>query len=157
MASDIFLYHAEAAFVAEDNGVSVTIPCDVLYNEKVPPAAALSVSCELTLATQYKVSIFNSHKNPQLLGGTEHELTIGPAETDPGSCVVELPSSKNIVAGSRFEAVVLPFDKFKNPTSHAVDTFESRVELGNSEENFGNRHDLPANHTFSELQTIAGT
>ncbi|GMI31061.1 hypothetical protein TeGR_g8843 [Tetraparma gracilis] len=157
MASDIFLYHAEAAYVAEDNGASVTIPCDVLYDENVPPAAALSVSCELTLATQYKVSIFNSHKNPQLLGGTEHELTIGPAETDPGSCVVELPSSKNIVAGSRFEAVVLPFDEFKNPTSHAEDTFESRVELGSSGATVGNRQVLPADHAFSEQQKIAGT
>jgi hypothetical protein len=53
MASDVFLYHAEAAYIVEDNGASVTIPCDVLYNETVPPSAALSVSCELTLATTY--------------------------------------------------------------------------------------------------------
>jgi hypothetical protein len=64
MASDIFLYHAEAAYVAEDNGASVTIPCDVLYNENVPPAAALSVSCELTLATQYVRVRSKAHPTP---------------------------------------------------------------------------------------------
>ena len=100
------------------------------------------------------ISIFHSRTNPQLLGGVQHEITIEPAATDPDFCVVELPSSKSIVAGSRFEAVVLPFDEFGNPTSHAEDAFESRVEHW---ANVGNRQFLPANHAFSEQQTVAGT
>jgi hypothetical protein len=51
---------------------------------------------------------------------------------------------------------VKPFDEFKNPISHAEDAFESRVELGSSRENVGNRHALPADHTFSEVQTVVG-
>ncbi|GMI34345.1 hypothetical protein TeGR_g3155, partial [Tetraparma gracilis] len=156
MASDVFLYHAEAAYIVEDNGASVTIPCDVLYNETVPPSAALSVSCELTLATTYKVSVLHSRTNPQLLGGTQHVLTIEPADTNPSSCNVEFPSGKSIVAGSSFDAVVIPFDEFENPTAHAGDAFASRVELGSGRENVNNRHVLSQGHSFSELQTITG-
>jgi hypothetical protein len=189
MASDVFLYHAEAAYVDEDNGASVAIPCDVLYNENVPPTAALSVSCELTLATTYvcerierppppvqpptlpssltlllpslprcrfTVSIVHSHKNPQNLAGSPHALTIGPASTDPGSCSIDVPAGKRIVAGASFEAIVKPFDEFQNPTSHAEDTFESRVELGSSGATVGNRQVLSADHAFSEQQKIAG-
>jgi hypothetical protein len=102
------------------------------------------------------VAVFHSHKNPQLLGGTQHVLTIEPAGTDPESCVVDFPNGKTITAGDPFEAVIAPFDQFENPTNHTEDSFESRVELGNSGENFGNRHVLPSNHTFSEMQTVAG-
>ncbi|GMI30069.1 hypothetical protein TeGR_g6473 [Tetraparma gracilis] len=77
----------------------------------------------------YNVSIFHSHKNPQLLGGTQHVLTIEPADTNPSSCDVEFPSGKSIVAGSSFDAVVIPFDEFENPTAHAGDAFASRSAL----------------------------
>ncbi|GMI50277.1 hypothetical protein TeGR_g6443 [Tetraparma gracilis] len=158
LASDIFLYHAEAAYTDSSTGASATLPCSVVYNANVPPTAALSVSCELTLATTYEVSIFHSRTNPQLLGGTQHVLEIEPAATDPDSCVVEFPSGKSIVSGFSFDAVVIPFDEFENPTNHTEDAFESRVELGSSGENVGDRrHVLPADHTFSELQTIAGS
>ncbi|GMI21276.1 hypothetical protein TeGR_g9921 [Tetraparma gracilis] len=107
--------------------------------------------------SMYTVSIFHSRTNPQLLGGIQHVLTILPAATDLDSCAVDFPSGKSIVAGSSFDAVVIPFDEFENPTSHAEDAFESRVELGSSRENVGNRHVLTADHAFSEVQTIAGT
>ncbi|GMI24653.1 hypothetical protein TeGR_g14475, partial [Tetraparma gracilis] len=68
-----------------------------------------------------------------------------------------IPNGKSITAGSIFVASVTPSDKFENPTSHPEDSFKSRVELGNSEANFGNRLVLPADHTFSEMQTVAGT
>ncbi|GMI57067.1 hypothetical protein TeGR_g11388 [Tetraparma gracilis] len=157
MSSDVFLYHAEAAYVDSSTGASVTLPCAVLYNANIQPTAALSVSCELTLATTYMVSIFHSRTNPQHLGGSPHILTIPPAATDPDSCAVEFPSGKSIVAGSSFDAVVIPFDNFDNPTAHAEDAFESRVELGSSRENINNCFELPPDHTFSELQTIAGS
>jgi hypothetical protein len=160
VASDVFLYHAEAAYVDPSTGASVTLPCAVVYDEVAPRTAALSVSCELTLATTYTVSVFHSRTNPQLLGGVRHVLTIEPAATDPDWCAVDFPSGKSIVAGSSFGAVVLPFDEFKNPTSHAEDAFESSVELGSrhsSGATAGNRHVLPADHAFSEIQKIAGT
>ncbi|GMI36373.1 hypothetical protein TeGR_g6611, partial [Tetraparma gracilis] len=157
MAPDVSLYHAEAAYVDSSTGASVTLPCAVLYNANIPPNAALSASCELTLATTYTVSLLHSRTNPQHIGGSPHVLTIVPAATDPDSCAVEFPSGKSIVAGSRFEAVVIPFDEFKNPTAHAEDAFEGRVELGSSGDNVGDRHVLPTDHSFSELQTIAGT
>jgi hypothetical protein len=94
--------------------------------------------------------------NVQHFLGSPHLLTVAPAATDPAFCVLDFPNGKTITAGASFEAIVETFDEFENPTSHPEDSFKSRVELGNSEENFGNRV-LPANHTFSELQTIAGT
>ena len=157
MSSDVFLYHAEAAYSDSSTGASVTLPCSIVYNANIQPTAALSVSCELTLATTYEVSIFHSRTNPQHLAGSPYPLTILPAATDPASCVIDVPAGKRIVAGASFEAIVETFDEFYNPTSHPEDSFKSRVELGSSEENFGNRHVLPPDHTFTEMRTVAGS
>ena len=94
--------------------------------------------------------------NVQHFLGSPRLITVAAAATDPASCAVELPVGRSVTAGSSFEAIVKPFDEFENPTSHPDDSFKSRVELGNSEENFGNRHVLPRDHTFSEIQTVAG-
>ncbi|GMI56196.1 hypothetical protein TeGR_g10796, partial [Tetraparma gracilis] len=94
--------------------------------------------------------------NVQHFLGSPRLITVAPAATDPDSCVVKIPGGRSITAGSSFEAVVKPFDEFQNPTSHPADSFKSRVELGSSDENFGNRHVLPSDHTFAEMQTVVG-
>jgi hypothetical protein len=103
------------------------------------------------------VSVTQGTYNVQHFLGSPRLITVAAAATDPASCVVEIPGGRSITAGSSFEAIVETFDEFENPTSHPEDSFKSRVELGNSKENFGNRHVLSSDYTFSELQTVAGT
>ena len=122
-----------------------------------PPAnASLTASVVIPYAGDWTLDVTQGTYNVQHFLGSPHLITVAPAATDPASCVVELPVGRSITAGSSFEAIVKTFDEFENPTSHPEDSFKSRVELGNSEENFGNRHALPADNTFSELQTVAG-
>ncbi|GMI36532.1 hypothetical protein TeGR_g6885, partial [Tetraparma gracilis] len=126
------------------------------YDKNSPAHASLTASVVIPYAGDWSVSVTQGTYNVQHFFGSPHLITVAAAATDPASCVVEFPEGRSITAGSSFEASVKPFDEFKNPTSHPEDSFKSRVELGNSEENFLNRHVLPENHTFSELQTAAG-
>ena len=126
------------------------------YNKYSPAHKSLTASVVIPYAGDWSVSVTQGTYNVQHFLGSPRLITVAAAATDPASCVVELPVGRSITAGSSFEAIVETFDEFKNPTSHPEDSFKSRVELGNSEENFGNRHDLPSDHTFSEIQTVAG-
>jgi hypothetical protein len=126
-------------------------------HKKYSPAhASLTASVVIPYAGDWTLDVTQGTYNVQHFLGSPRLITVVPAATDPTSCVVEIPSSRSITAGSPFEAIVKTFDEFENPTSHIEDSFKSRVELGNSEENFGNRHVLSSDHTFSELQTVAG-
>jgi hypothetical protein len=127
------------------------------YDEDSPAHASLTASVVIPYAGDWSVSVTQGTYNVQHFLGSPRLITVAAAATDPASCVVEIPGGRSITAGSSFEAVIAPFDEFKNPTSHAEDSFKSRVELGNSEENFGNRHALSLDHTFSEMETVAGT
>jgi hypothetical protein len=126
------------------------------YDETSPAHASLTASVVIPYAGDWTLDVTQGTYNVQHFLGSPRIITVAPAATDPASCVVELPEGRSITAGSSFEAVVKPFDEFKNPTSHPEDSFKSRVELGSSEENFGNRYALAADHTFSEMQTIVG-
>jgi hypothetical protein len=126
------------------------------YNKNSPAHASLTATVVIPYAGDWSVSVTQGTYNVQHFLGSPQVVTLAPAGTDPASCVVEIPNGRSITAGSSFEAVVRPFDVFENPTSHSEDSFKSRVELGNSEENFGNRHVLSTDHTFSEIQTVAG-
>ncbi|GMI55003.1 hypothetical protein TeGR_g1890, partial [Tetraparma gracilis] len=126
------------------------------YNKISPAHASLTASVVIPYAGDWTVDVTQGTYNVQHFLGSPQVVTVAPAGTDPASCVVEIPNGRSITAGSSFEAVVRPFDDFENPTSHPEDSFKSRVELGNSEENFGNRHVLSSDHTFSELQTVVG-
>ena len=126
------------------------------YNKNSPAHASLTASVVIPYAGDWSVRVTQGTYNVQHFLGSPHLMTVAPAATDPASCVVDYPSGRSITAGSSFKAVITRFDEFRNPTSHPEDSFKSRVELGNSEENFGNRHVLPRNHTFSEIQTVAG-
>jgi hypothetical protein len=126
------------------------------YDKTSPAHASLTASVVIPYAGDWTLEVTQGTYNVQHFLGSPRLITVAAAATDPASCVVDFPKGRSITAGSSFEAVVKPFDEFENPTSHPEDSFKSRVELGNSEENFGNRHALPADHTFSELQTVAG-
>ncbi|GMI20413.1 hypothetical protein TeGR_g7083 [Tetraparma gracilis] len=128
----------------------------LVYDPSSPAHAALTASVVIPYAGDWTLDVTQGTYNVQHFLGSPQLVTVAPAGTDPASCVVDFPNGRIIVAGNPFDAVIMPFDEFKNPTSHPEDSFKSRVELGNSEENFGNRHVLPADHTFSEMQTIAG-
>ena len=127
------------------------------YDKNSPAHASLTASVVIPYAGDWSVSVTQGTYNVQHFLGSPHLMTVAPAATDPDSCVVEIPGGRSITAGSSFEAVITRFDEFRNPTSHPEDSFKSRVELGNSEENFGNRHVLSSDHTFSKMQTVAGT
>ena len=127
------------------------------YDKNSPAHASLTASIVIPYAGDWSVHVTQGTYNVQHFLGSPHLMTVAPAATDPASCVVEFPSGKSIIAGSSFDAVVIPFDEFDNPTAHAGDAFESRVKLGSSREIDDIRHGLPADHTFSELQTIAGS
>jgi hypothetical protein len=126
------------------------------YNKYSPAHASLTASVVIPYAGDWTLEVTQGTYNVQHFLGSPRLITVAAAATDPDSCVVEIPNGRSITAGSSFEAIVETFDEFENPTSHPEDSFKSRVELGNSEENFGNRHDLPSDHTFSEIQTVAG-
>ena len=127
------------------------------YDEDSPAHASLTASVVIPYAGDWRVSVTQGTYNVQHFIGSPHLVTVAPAATDPDSCVVEIPpEGRSITAGSFFEAVIKPFDEFENPTAHAEDAFESRVELGSSGETVESRRALPADHTFSELQTVAG-
>jgi hypothetical protein len=126
------------------------------YNETAPAHTSLTASVAIPYAGDWSVSVTQGTHQVVNFLGSPHLITFAAAATDPDSCVVKIPGGRSITAGSSFEAVVKPFDEFENPTSHPEDSFKSRVELGNSEKNFGNRTVLPSDHTFSELQTVAG-
>jgi hypothetical protein len=127
------------------------------HDPSFPAHASLTASIVIPYAGGWSVHVTQGTYNVQRFLGSPHLITVAAAATDPAFCVVGFPEGRSITAGDSFEAVVSPFDKHKNPTSHPEDSFKSRVELGNSEENFLNRHELPSDHTFSELQTVAGT
>ena len=126
------------------------------YNETSPAHASLTASVVIPYAGDWTLEVTQGTYNVQHFLGSPRLITVAAAATDPDSCVVKIPRGRSITAGSSFEAIVETFDEFENPTSHPEDSFKSRVELGNSDDNFGNRHALPADHTFSELQTVAG-
>ena len=126
------------------------------YNKYSPAHASLTASVVIPYAGDWSVSVTQGTYNVQHFLGSPRLITVAAAATDPDSCVVKIPGGRSITAGTPFEAIVKTFDEFENPTSHPDDSFKSRVELGNSEENFGNRHVLSSDHTFSELQTVAG-
>ncbi|GMI19317.1 hypothetical protein TeGR_g2096, partial [Tetraparma gracilis] len=127
------------------------------YDKYSPAHASLTASVVIPYAGDWSVSVTQGTYNVQHFLGSPHLMTVAPAATDPDSCVVEIPGGRSITAGSSFEAIVETFDEFENPTSHPEDSFKSRVERGNSEENFGNRHVLSSDHTFSELQKVVGS
>ena len=126
------------------------------YDKYSPAHASLTASVVIPYAGDWSVSVTQGTFNVQHFLGSPRLITVAAAVTDPDSCFVKIPGGRSITAGSSFKAIVETFDEFENPTSHPEDSFKSRVELGISEENFGNRHALPADHTFSELQTVAG-
>ncbi|GMI18895.1 hypothetical protein TeGR_g423, partial [Tetraparma gracilis] len=128
------------------------------YDSTSPAHASLTASVVIPYAGDWSVSVTTQGTyNVQHFLGSPRLITVAAAATDLAFCVVEIPGGRrSTTAGSSFEAIVETFDEFENPTTHPEDYFKSRVELGNSEENFGNRNKLPADHTFSELQTVAG-
>jgi hypothetical protein len=126
------------------------------YDKTSPAHASLTASVVIPYAGDWSVSVTQGTYNVQHFLGSPRLITVAAAATDPDSCVVKIPGGRSITAGTPFEAIVKTFDEFENPTSHPEDSFKSRVELGNSEENFGDRHLLPADHTFSEMQTVVG-
>ena len=126
------------------------------YDETSPAHASLTASIVIPYAGDWSVSVTQGTHQAVNFLGSPHLITVAPAATDPAFCVVDIPTGRSITAGSSFEAIVTPFDKFENPTSHPDDSFTSRVEMVNSEENIGDRHELSSDHTFSELQKVAG-
>ncbi|GMI19877.1 hypothetical protein TeGR_g9691, partial [Tetraparma gracilis] len=154
-AHDLALEVSASGYITGTN-FTTTIAGEILYDKNSPAHASLTASVVIPYAGDWSVSVTQGTYNVQHFLGSPQVVTLAPAGTDPASCVVEIPNGRSITAGSSFEAVVRPFDGFENPTSHSEDSFKSRVELGNSEENFGNRHVLSSDHTFSELQTVAG-
>ncbi|GMI19417.1 hypothetical protein TeGR_g12132, partial [Tetraparma gracilis] len=129
----------------------------LVHDPSSPAHASLTASIVIPYAGDWAVHVTQGTYNVQHFLGSPRLITVAAAATDPASCVVDFPNGRSITAGSSFDAVVTPFDEFENPTSHPEDSFKSRVELGNSEENFGNRHVLSSDHTFSKMQTVAGT
>ena len=126
------------------------------YNKNSPAHASLTASVVIPYAGDWSVSVTQGTYNVQHFLGSPRLITVTAAATDPDSCVVKIPGGRSITAGSSFEAIVKTFDEYGNPTSHPEDSFKSRVELGNSDDNFGNRHVLSSDHTFSEEQTVVG-
>ena len=126
------------------------------YNKYSPAHASLTASVVIPYAGDWTLDVTQGTYNVQHFLGSPRLITVAAAATDPASCVVKILGGRSITAGSSFEAIVKTFDEFENPTWHPEDSFKSRVELGNSEENFDNRHELPSDHTFSEVQTVAG-
>ena len=126
------------------------------YDKNSPAHASLTASIVIPYAGDWTLDVTQGTYNVQHFLASPHLITVAAAATDPASCVVEIPGGRSITAGSSFEAVIAPFDEFKNPTSHPEDSFKSRVELGNSEENAENRHVLSLDHIFSEEQTVVG-
>ncbi|GMI25791.1 hypothetical protein TeGR_g6866, partial [Tetraparma gracilis] len=124
------------------------------YDEDSPAHASLTASVVIPYAGDWTLDVTQGTYNVQHFLGSPQLITVAAAATDPDSCVVKIPGGRSITARSSFEAIVETFDEFENPTSHPEDSFKSRVELGNSEENFDNRHVLPPDHAFSELQTL---
>jgi hypothetical protein len=117
----------------------------------------MTASVTVPYAGNWNLEVTQGTYNVEHFRGSPRPITVAPAATDPASCVVEFPNGKTVTAGSSFEAIVKPFDEHGNPTSHPGDSFKSRVELGNRGENFGNLHVLPTDHSFSDMQTVAGT
>ena len=126
------------------------------YNKNSTAHASLTASVVIPYAGDWSVSVTQGTYNVHHFLGSPRLITVAAAATDPASCAVELPVGRSVTAGSSFEAIVKPFDEFENPTSHPEDSFKSRVELGNSEENIGNRHVLSTDHSFSEIVTVVG-
>ena len=126
------------------------------HDPSFPAHASLTASIVIPYAGGWSVHVTQGTYNVQRFLGSPHLITVAAAATNPAFCVLDFPNGKTITAGASFEAIVETFDEFENPTSHPEDSFKSRVELGNSEENFGNRHVLSSDYTFSELQTVAG-
>ncbi|GMI19291.1 hypothetical protein TeGR_g6601, partial [Tetraparma gracilis] len=154
-AHDLALEVSASGYITGTN-FTTTIAGEILYDKNSPAHASLTASIVIPYAGDWSVHVTQGTYNVQHFLGSPHLMTVAPAATDPASCVVEIPGGRSITAGSFFEAIVETFDEFENPTSHPEDSFKSRVELGNSEENFGNRHVLPSDHTFSEMQTVVG-
>jgi hypothetical protein len=127
------------------------------YKKYSPAHASLTATVVIPYAGDWSVSVTQGTHQAVNFLGSPHLITVAATATDPDSCVVEILRGRSITAGSSFEAIVKTFDEFENPTSHPEDSFKSRVELGSSKENFGNRHVLSSDHTFSEMQTMAGT
>ncbi|GMI28543.1 hypothetical protein TeGR_g12380, partial [Tetraparma gracilis] len=152
---EIFAYKPQGTFWDPTN-VLVDPIKRLVYDPSSPAHASLTASIVIPYAGDWTLHVTQGTYNVQHFLGSPRLITVAPGATDPASCAVEFPHGKNIVAGSTFAASLKPFDANLNPTSHPEDSFKSRVELGNSEENFGNRHVLPADHTLSELQTVAG-
>ena len=125
------------------------------HDPSAPAHASLTAVVVIPYAGDWSLHVKQGTYNVQHFLGSPHLLTVAAAATNPAFCVLDFPNGTTITAGASFEAIVETFDEFENPTSHPEDSFKSRVELGNSEENFGNRHVLP-DRTFSELQTVAG-
>ncbi|GMI20062.1 hypothetical protein TeGR_g14243, partial [Tetraparma gracilis] len=155
-AHDLALEVSATGYITGTN-FTTTIAGEIMYDKNSPAHASLTASVVIPYAGDWSVEVTQGTYNVQNFLGSPHMITVAPAATDPDSCVVEIPGGRSITAGSSFEAIVETFDEFENPTSHPEDSFKSRVELGNSEENFGNRHVLSSDHTFSELQTKVGS
>ncbi|GMI25880.1 hypothetical protein TeGR_g1793 [Tetraparma gracilis] len=154
-AHDLALEVSATGYITGTN-FTTTIEGEILYDKNSPAHASLTASVVIPYAGHWSVSVTQGTYNVQHFLGSPHLITVAAAATDPASCVVEIPGGRSITAGSSFDAIVETFDEFDNPTSHPEDSFKSRAELGNSEENFSNRHVLSSDHTFSELQTVAG-
>ncbi|GMI23079.1 hypothetical protein TeGR_g9797 [Tetraparma gracilis] len=154
-AHDLALEVSAYGYITGTN-FTTTIVGEIMYNKNSTAHASLTASVVIPYAGDWIVSVTQGTYNVHHFLGSPRLITVAAAATDPASCAVELTVGRSVTAGSSFEAIVKPFDEFENPTSHPEDSFKSRVELGNGEENFGNRHELPADHTFSEIRTVVG-
>ncbi|GMI25561.1 hypothetical protein TeGR_g10462 [Tetraparma gracilis] len=154
-AHDLALEVSATGYITGTN-FTTTIEGEIMYNKDSPTHASLTASVVIPYAGDWTLDVTQGTYNVQHFLGSPHLITVAAADTDPASCVVKIPGGRSITAGTSLKAIVETFDEFENPTSHPEDSFKSRVELGNSEENFGNRHVLPASHTFAEMQTLAG-
>jgi hypothetical protein len=126
------------------------------YDKYSPAHSSLTASIVIPYAGDWTLEVTQGTYNMHHFLGSPHLIAVAAAATDPASCVVEIPRGRSITAGSSCEAIVKTFDEFDNPTSHPEDSFKSRVEMGSSEENFGHRHVLSSDRTFSEMQTTVG-
>jgi hypothetical protein len=103
-----------------------TIFGSVRFDPAVPAATSLTASIEISYAGEWTVHVTEGSKNEQHLGGTPFVVSITPASTDPAECTTEY--SNALMAGESFDAALLSFDSYKNPTSAASDSFSGVFE-----------------------------
>jgi hypothetical protein len=119
-------YQVKAVGLVPGTSHQTTIFGSIQFDPSVPAATSLTASIEIAYAGEWTVHVTEGSKNEQHLGGTPFVVSITPASTDPAECTTEY--SNALVAGESFDAALLSFDSYKNPTSAASDSFSGVFE-----------------------------